>query len=189
MPSQAEIARALDGALLLAKGDARGLDRFDLSIEGFWASFAAALVAAPAYALILAEQYAVTGWPQGLLGTLIAEAIAYGGGWIAFPVAAIFLTRLLGLGTRYIPLIVALNWAAVLQIALYAALVIVTLLLPADLRTLLLFLATIAVLVYQWFVIRTALRTTGTTAFGLVVIDVLLSVAVSRVLDALLQPI
>ena len=188
MPSQAEIARALDGALLLAKGDVRGLDRFDLSIEGFWASFAAALVAAPAYALILAEQYAVTGGPQGLLGTLLAEAIAYGGGRIAFPVAAIFLTRLLGLGTRYIPLIVALNWAAVLQIALYAALVVVTLLLPADLRTLLLFLATIAVLVYQWFVIRTALRTTGTTAFGLVVIDVLLSVAVSRVLDALLQP-
>ena len=50
------------------------------------------------------------------------------------------------------------------------------------------FAATIAVLVYQWFVIRTALATTGATALGLVVIDVLLSITTSRILDGMLQP-
>ena len=59
------------------------------------------------------------------------------------------------------PLIVANNWSAVIQVALYTAVVIVGAILPAELRTLALFTATIMVLAYQWFVIRTALGTTG----------------------------
>ena len=73
------------------------------------------------------------------------------------------------------PLIVANNWSAVVQVALYTAVVLVGIVLPAPScarwpcspRR-------IAVLAYQWFVIRTALATTGATALGLVVIDVLL---------------
>jgi hypothetical protein len=53
MPSYAEIQRALQGAWLLARGDTRGMGLFDLSVEGFWRSFAAALLAAPAYVLVL----------------------------------------------------------------------------------------------------------------------------------------
>ena len=58
----------------------------------------------------------------------------------------------------------------------------------AQLRALALLVATLTVLTYQWFVIRTALGTSGGTALGLVVIDVLLSMALSRGLDGLLQP-
>ena len=43
-------------------------------------------------------------------------------------------------------------------------------------------------LTYQWFVIRTALGTTNATAFGLVVVDILTSIVLSRGLDSLLQP-
>lgn len=188
MPTSLEIARYLQAAWQLARGDERGIARLDLSLEGFWGSFAAALVAAPAYALVLIEQYATLGWPQHLPGTVLAEILAYLAGWIAFPVAAIFLTRLLDLGARYVPLVVAANWSSVLQITLYALVVLASLAVPRSLRTLLLFAATVAVLVYQWFVIRSALRTTSGIAFALVVIDVLLSMAVSRTLDGLLQP-
>jgi hypothetical protein len=188
LPSQAEIARSLQGAWLLAKGDPRGLDLFDLSLEGFWRSFAAALLAAPAYALVLLEQYAVLGWPQHVAGTILAELVAYVCGWIAFPIAAIFLTRLLNLTQRYVPLVVAGNWAGALQIGLYTVVVVASLVLPREMRTILLLAATMAVLAYQWFVIRTALGTSGGTAFGLVVIDVLLSMTVGRVVDGLLQP-
>ena len=119
---------------------------------------------------------------------MLAESLAYLAGWIAFPIAAVFLSRLLGLGGRYVPLIVAANWSSVLQITLYALVVLAGLALPRGLRTLLLFGTTVAVLVYQWFVIRSALRTSSGIAFALVVIDVLLSMAVSRTLDGLLQP-
>jgi hypothetical protein len=188
MPSYAEIERALQGAWLLARGETRGMGLFDLSVEGFWKSFAAALLAAPAYVLVLLEQYAVLGGPEHLAGTVVAEILAYACGWLTFPVAAIVLTRLLGLGGRYVPLIVASNWGAMLQIGLYTVVVIVTLVMPREVRTFGLFAATAAVLVYQWFVIRTALETSGGIAFGFVVIDVLSSVAVTRGIDGLLQP-
>lgn len=188
MPSQAEIRQALEGAWLLAKGDASGMGRFDLSVDGFWRSFSAILIVAPAYALLLLEQYGRLGWPEQTVATVMAELIAYVAGWLTFPVAAIFLTRLLGLSSRYVPLIVASNWTAVLQITLYMGVVILGLPMPEQLRTLFLLAATIAVLVYQWFVVRTALETSSGTAFGLVVIDILLSLAVSRAIDALLQP-
>jgi hypothetical protein len=188
MPSYAEIQRALQGAWLLARGDTRGMMLFDLSVEGFWRSFAAALLAAPAYALVLLEQYAVLGGPENLGTAVVAEILAYACGWLAFPMAAIVLTRLLGLGARYVPLVVASNWGALLQIGLYTVVVIVSLTMPDELRKLGLFVATAAVLVYQWFVIRTALETSGGIAFGFVVIDVLLSVVVTRSIDGLLQP-
>ena len=117
----------------------------------------------------------------------MAEIASYLLGWLAFPLAAIPLTRLLGLCTRYVPLIVANNWSTVIQVALYTTVVLVGIILPAELRTTALFAATLVVLVYQWFVIRTALATTGVIALGLVVIDVLLSITISRILDGMLQ--
>ena len=187
MPTWPEIVRSVQAAWLLARGDTRGLAGFDLTVEGFWKSFAAALVVAPAYLLVLIDQYRATGWPENGWATALAELVSFAAGWIAFPLAAIPLTRLLGLATRYVPLIVANNWSAVIQVALYTAVVVLGAILPPELRTLALFTATIMVLVYQWFVIRTSLATTGLIAFALVVIDVLLSITVSRILDGMLQ--
>ncbi len=187
MPNWPEIVRSVQAAWFLARGDTRGLAGFDFSVDGFWKSFAAALVVAPAYALVLVDQYRYAGWPENTWGAALAELVSFAVGWVAFPLAAIPLTRLLGLSGRYVPLIVANNWSAVIQVALYTAVVVFGALLPAEMRTLALFTATIMVLVYQWFVIRTALATTGLTAFGLVVIDVLLSITVSRILDGMLQ--
>jgi hypothetical protein len=188
MPTYAEIQRSVEAAWLLARGDQRGMAMFDLSLEGFWKSFAAALLVAPAYGIVLLDQYRLVGWPEHVTGTMFAELVSFVLGWLAFPIVNIFLTRLLGLSTRYVPLIVANNWSAVVQVALYTTVVIVGMVLPADLRTLALFVATLAVLTYQWFVIRTALQTTSATAFGLVAVDILTSIMLSRGLDALLQP-
>lgn len=188
MPSYAEIRRSLEGVWRLARGDQGGMSLLDLSVDGFWRSFAAMLLVAPAYALVVVDQYANLGWPDAPVWTAVAEALSYVCGWVAFPIAAIFLTRLLGLSARYVPLIVANNWSAVVQMALYAAVVLAGTLMPSQLRALALLVATLTVLAYQWFVIRTALGTSSGTALGLVVIDVLLSLALSRGLDALLQP-
>jgi hypothetical protein len=45
VPAWTEVQLAVRGALRLARGDPRGLDFFDASIDGFWRSFRAALVA------------------------------------------------------------------------------------------------------------------------------------------------
>ena len=188
MPSYPYIVRSVQAALLLARGETRGMALLDLSVEGFWRSFSAALIVAPAYLLVLLDQYRLLGWPEHPWSTLVAEIASYLLGWVAFPLAAIPLTRLLGLSTRYVPLIIANNWSTVVQVGLYTTVVLVGIILPAELRTMALFAATLAVLAYQWFVIRTALATTGVIALGLVVIDVLLSITTSRILDGMLQP-
>ena len=169
MPSYAEIRRSLEGVWRLARGDRGGMSLLDLSVDGFWRSFAAALLVAPAYALVVVDQYANLGWPDAPVWTAVAEALSYVCGWVAFPIAAIFLTRLLGLSARYVPLVVANNWSAVVQMALYATVVLSARCChpscarwPCSWRRL-------TVLTYQWFVIRTALGTSGGTALGLVV--------------------
>jgi hypothetical protein len=189
MLSQAELKSAFEGALLLARGDAAGMTRFDLTIEGFWRSFFAIVVAAPAYLLLLVDQYATTGVGAHIGGVIMIEALAYVIGWCAFPVAAIFLTRVLGLGAHYVSLIVASNWSGVLQVLVLAMAVLLGTLLPSALRGLLGLGALVAVLGYQWFVVRTALETTGTTAAALVAVDILLSMLVHEGADALIQTV
>lgn len=186
MPTWPEIARSVDAAWRLARGDAGAVERLDLSVDGFWKSFAAALVVAPAYVLVLLDQYRLAGWPDEPWMTAFVEATGYVIGWLAFPLAAMPLTRLLGVSGRYVPLIVANNWSTVIQVVLYTAVVILGLVMPASMRTTALLTATLTILVYQWFVIRSALATTSGIAAALVVIDLLLSVTVSRVLDGLL---
>lgn len=174
-----EIKRSLFGAWLLARGDTRGMELFDLSVEGFFRSFVAALVAAPVYLLLILDRYQTTGMPAALGSVAAVEAVGYALGWIAFPLLAVLLTRLLGLGHRYVPLIVAGNWAAVLQVTFFLVALLLAGLLPPPMRALILFAATVLVLVYQWFVMRTALQTTGGTAAGLLAVNVLLDTILS----------
>ena len=50
---------------------------------------------------------------------VFVKGIAYGLSWIVFPVAMIFLCRLLGLTETYVPYIIALNWSAIIQTAIF----------------------------------------------------------------------
>lgn len=189
IPSQEEIKTALEGALMLARGNVAGMTRFDLSITGFWRSFFAMALAAPAYLFLLADQYATSSVGAHIAGVVIIEAVAYVVGWCAFPVAAIFLTRLLGLGARYVPLVVAVNWCGVLQLLLLAVAVLLGGLAPPELRGMLGLVALLAVLTFQWFVIRTALETTSGTAAGLLVVDLLLSLLIHEGAGTLIQAV
>jgi hypothetical protein len=188
MPFLADVRRSLEGAALLARLDPSGMERFDLSVEGFWRSFSAALIAAPPYGVLLADRYGREGMGPHVGQVLSAEFLGYALGWIAFPIAALFLTRMLGLGARYVALIVAGNWAAVLQVGLLAAAVIVAGFLPESQRGPIALTVTLAAVAYQWFVVRAALQTSGLIAFGIVVVDVLLSVLLNLFTDSLLQP-
>ncbi len=186
MPSREEIERALIAAWLLAKQDARAMSLFDLTVEGFWRSFFAAVLAAPFYAFLAANEYALTGLPASLSWVVIVHAFGYLLDWASFPLAAILLTKLVGLEQRYVPLIIANNWATVLQLALFTAVVVVALVLPQPLSAILVMSALAAVLFYRWLVARQALMTTGGIALGFVVVDLLLGLMVERITRAML---
>lgn len=188
MPGLDQIRRALEGAWLIARRDPAAMSRFDFTVEGFWASFFAAVIAAPGYFILLASDYAEQGVGANLGEVVLIEAVAYAVLWIAFPVMALLLTQALSLGHRYVPLVVAGNWGAVLQVALLVAVTLVGGFLPEGARTVLRLTAMLVALTYQWQVIRVSLETTGLVATGFMAVDILLAEMIRRGTDALVQP-
>lgn len=188
MPGLAETKRGLEGAWAIARRDPDAMSRFDLTVEGFWASFFAAVVAAPGYLLLLVDQYSTQGLGAHLGEVAFIELLAYGVGWAIFPLAALPLTQALGLGHRYVPLVVASNWGSVLQVALLVCTTVVASVLPEPMRLTLALAAMLVALTYQWQVFRVSLQSTGLIATGLVIVDILISVLVQRTADVFLQP-
>lgn len=178
-------AKAMTGSVMLMTGNSAGLAQFDLSVDGFWRSFQAAIVTAPAYALLLVAQ-PHRGGEVGLGGWQLATsgALTFVFGWLLFPLIALVLCRYYDLSQRYVTLIVAVNWTAVPQIMVFLLAVLLSLALPAPIATLLLLMTTVAVMYIQWFVIRTALATNALTAIGFLVLDIILNQTLQTFIDS-----
>jgi hypothetical protein len=185
MPDQEEVLRSIYAAYRLAWLDRAGMGHFNLSVEGFWNSFFAAVLVAPGYALLVAQDLLARPEAVSPAWAFVIETLAYGIAWAAFPVVALVLTHLMGLSRNYAALIIAANWAAVIQICVFLAAVALGFVLP-PLGALAVTLATGAILLYQWFVIRTALDTTAGIAIALVLVDLLVNLAVNASADSLL---
>ncbi|MCC7271766.1 MAG: hypothetical protein IT561_03795, partial [Alphaproteobacteria bacterium] len=159
-PSATEIARALDGAWRLACRDARGIDNFAGTPESVWKSFFAAVIVAPFFVLLLALRDMPTE-PRGGIGAMILiEAIAYAANWAAFPLAMLYVSRLIGRERRWLLFVEAFNWSAVIQVVLFVIATAITAadLLPEALAQGVAFGVTLLVIVYEWFVARVALQ-------------------------------
>jgi hypothetical protein len=186
MPDREEVLRGLYGAYRLAWFDPSGMTNFNLTVEGFWRSFFAAVLVAPAYAILIAMQLSAETDELNLALVLLTEGIGYVLAWSAFPLIAIVLTRLLGLDRNYVALIVAVNWSAVLQTGAFLAVLLLGLIAPEGLGTLIVTLTTLAILIYQWFVIRTALDTTGGIALMLLLVDLVVTTMINAGADRML---
>ncbi|WGF89295.1 hypothetical protein [Marinivivus vitaminiproducens] len=184
IPSQAEIRSSLQGAFRLARFDEGGVHDFNLSLPGFWQSFFAAVLVAPGYVLLVAQKAANEPEPidLGLFG--LVELVGFVLSWIVFPLAAIPLTRLLGLDHRYAVLIIASNWAKVVQMIAFLASLLVAAILPPEGGAPVILIVTVAILVYQWFIARVTLDTSASIAAGVVAVDLLLGIFVSGLIES-----
>jgi hypothetical protein len=185
MPDHEEVLRSIYGAYRLAWLDRSGMSHFNLSVDGFWRSFFAAVLVAPGYALLVVQELVARPEAVSPAWAFVVETLAYGIGWAAFPLVAIVVTQLLGLSRNYAAMIIAANWAAVIQIGAFLAAVALSFVLP-PLGGLLVTLATGAIMFYQWFVIRTALDTTAGMAVALVLVDLLVNSAINVTAESLL---
>ena len=184
IPDQQEVARSIYGAYRLAWLDRSGMSHFNLSVDGFWHSFFAAVLVAPGYALLVVQDLIDRPEAVSPAWAFVIETLGYAISWAAFPLIAIVATQLLGLSRNYAAMIIAANWAAVIQIGAFLVAVALGFVLPA-LAGFTVTLATVAILVYQWFVFRTALNTTGGIAIALVLVDLLANAAISLTADSL----
>lgn len=184
MISRRETDRALIGAwrLFLNKPDA--LQFFDTGVEGFWRSFQAILLVAPAYAIAaLADRVSVIHslppdtYSDGVFWS--AKAVSLCLDWIAFPILLAAAAGFIGVGRGYVPYIAVRNWATVLMTVPFAAIAMLQLLGISEDVLLLPSLAALAFSLRLTFII--ARRTLGVTvdvAAALVLLDWLVSIAI-----------
>lgn len=133
MPSAEEIQRYLTGAWRLATGRTDGLAMLDISADGFWNSFFAIPVAFPA--LVVGWVSAANGLGGetfgGRLSVLLRLATIDLLTWVV-PIALLaVLARPAGIAQRFVPYVVASNWASALFIWMMLPPAIVNLFWPA----------------------------------------------------------
>ena len=184
-----DLSAGVYGAWRLAWADPRGLDYFDASERGFWQSFWAAAIAAPAYALIVGINLAT---PDELGGAqidgtrlLLIELIAYVMGWTAFPLLMVTIAQKLGRDAQYARYIVASNWGGLIEITAFLPAVALGETVPA--LSVLPALVGCAMFAYQWFIARTALALTNRQALIPVAVNFALGVAIALVARALIM--
>jgi hypothetical protein len=186
MPTAAwrEVRFALVGVLRLARGDRGGLSCFDRSIDGFWRSFRAAVIAYPLYLILLTMKVTVAEWQKsGGLWIVSVETIAYVIAWSAFPLIMVTVTRWLDRAHRFFDFMVPYNWSQLPQTALFAlvGLEAESGVFGAPSGQAVEVVAAIAVLVYEWYIARVALDITAVAAVLVVFVDLVLGVLINNV--------
>jgi hypothetical protein len=185
MPDRHEIASSLYGAYRLAWFDEGGMSYFNISVEGFWRSFFAAVILAPFYLLSIGPELLN---PEG--GFSFWAALVHFGtyaiSWVLFPLVAFFATDLLGLGQRFTALVVAVNWSSILIFGLLTISVGLAALAQHAIIELALVVLTAGLIVYHWFVIKTALESTAPVAIAFVLFNFLLGAMLQQVTQRLI---
>lgn len=179
-----EVASGVYGAWLLARRRPEGLNWLDASIDGFWRSFWAAVLVAPAF-LVLELITGGFGKDPGVRAIAV-KLIAYVIDWVAFPLLMAFIADSLGKGAGYLRYIVAYNWSAVVQMAVLLPAAVLAVLAPSGATVMLVQGVFIVLLVYRAYVAHVALEVGIGTAAGIVLMDVLLSGLTNAVSDRLI---
>ena len=191
MPDRDEIVRSLTGAwrLFLDRPDAMRF--FDVSVDGFWRSFAAVVLILPAYALfalveridILDEPVVDPAFGDGsfVANKLLTLALD----WVTLPILLAAFAKPLGVGRTYAAYVVARNWCAVLATAPFGIVALLSLLGllstgPASVISLVILAVVIR---YNYMIARRALGADVGLAVGLVVADFAISLLVIGAID------
>ena len=183
-----DIAFGLFGAWRLAHFDSSGMQYVDDTVEGFWKSFFAAVIALPGYGALRAiamvsnpEALPTASWPR----TVAVFAIAYVIAWTSFPVVMTVVAEILDRRDQFIRLIVAYNWSAVIQVAVLLPVAVLVAAGGGGASVLLYFAVMAAIMVYLWFIVRTALDVPGPTAAALVGLDFVINLLINGVVDVM----
>ncbi|MBI1238524.1 MAG: hypothetical protein GC199_04200 [Alphaproteobacteria bacterium] len=196
------VSRHLRAVWGLLQRDPAAAEALDQSVTGFFRSFAAAILLLPLFGFLVLVQrdyynaavqldpsQGLSPLPPYTAAGLFFEFVAYLLQWAAFPIAMVYLARLLGVTDRYIPFIVAHNWSAVPTVAITSvpfalfALGVLSVAIVSFLN-----IAAMAFAFYfRWTIAMQTLRVPGFTAAGLILIDVLLSLVITLALGALIS--
>jgi len=170
MITRQEILISLFGAWRLLLRDRRGIEWFDVSIDGYWKSFFCAAVVLPGYAIWFTFTVYDASFEMGIFRILIVEGIGYVIGWAAWPLLMVYIATALDRDRNYIRYIIAYNWSAGIVIVIYLIVLFLRQLgfVPEGIMALFSFMALVAILSYHWYVLRIGLEVSAGASAGLV---------------------
>jgi hypothetical protein len=172
-----EASYALFGAWRLAHFDLQGTAYFDRSPQGALRSFWVAAILLPAYAVMVLLHLIERPPTLGPAALVLVHGVGYLVGWTAYPVAMLWLARLLDREAECFGYIAMYNWSQVLimVVALPVSALRVGQMLPDGVTSLVELILNLAVMAYLWFIARAGLRVGPFAAMGLVALDLTLS--------------
>lgn len=169
MPPAEDIHRHLLGAFRMMAGKRDGLRLLDLSLDGFWNSFFAIVVALPAmlasWVPLAGELAADASFPLRL-SMLVRLALVDVGAWVLPLVALAAVADHAGIRHRFVHYVVATNWGSAIFAWMTLPVSLVRLIFPAnvDLAAGLSLIVFIATLVLYWRLTNAALEKGAVTA-------------------------
>ena len=189
IPSLRDIVYGIYGAWRLARLDRGGLVYFDRSAEGFWKSFFAAALIAPAYLILVTIDVTERDTSAGALRLFIVFISAYTLRWTVYPLVTRAVTQAIGRESAYISFIVAFNWAQVIQMIVYLPIIVLSTigLIPEGMSALLHMVVYAIILAYQWFITRTTLDISPFAAAGFVALDLVISIVITGMADGMIR--
>jgi hypothetical protein len=179
----AYVRENLAGAWEVMLGRPDGAVRIDTSIEGFWRSFAVIVLVAP-FALLsfLSEEPIAAEGAASSAATVSLPlfAVAVIIDWVTFPLIFAFVARAFALGSRYVPFIVARNWASVIVGAMIAVLDALHLLgiVPQTVMPFAVIGALAVALRFSYVIARTTLGVSMALALPIVLLDYVVSLTI-----------
>ena len=174
-----DAAAVIWGLARILRLDANGFAAFRADLAGFWQSFLAALIVMPFFLLTLAVHMA-EGGEERPVHYVLAQLIAYGVGWVLYPLLMVYIADHLDRGGRYFAYMVPYNWFHVVQSAVLFPIPLIGLV-NQDMAAFLVLMGLSAAMMYRWFIASRTLQIDGMTAVALVAIDFLLSLLVSGI--------
>lgn len=181
----------LAGASQILLGRPEGLNRLDTSLEGFWRSFGIVIIVAPIAFLTLVGEEPPADPNAVVLPLTAARILSYGVtlliDWFAFPLVFALLAPSFGLGSRYVPFIVARNWASIIISAIIAIVHVLRIfeLLPTTVLPYALLVVLAIAIRLSYVLVRTTLSVSIAIALSIVVLDFLLSLVIWSAFDRL----
>lgn len=189
-----EVHRSFRGTLDLLNSRVEGLKAFDMSERGFWRSFAALWLTLPAYVVSLAFERLRLGLLQpdrSLLDNLWLDlVVAFGhvAGFLALPVAMIWIARWFRLEKAYVPFVIVTNWISVIGMLVLSVPAMLMLLgwAPPGLASLFSLAFAVIIVRLQWFATKSTLSLASLPALGIVVFGIVLNSFVGIAMRSLL---
>jgi hypothetical protein len=190
-----EVNRSFRGTLDLLNSRAEGLKAFDMSERGFWRSFAALWLTLPAYVVSLAFERLRLGLLQpdrSLLDNFWVDlVVAFGhvAGFLALPVAMIWIARWFRLKKAYVPFVIVTNWISVIGMLVLSVPAMLMLLgwAPPGLASLFSLAFAVIIVRVQWFATKSTLSLASLPALGVVVLGIVLNSFVGIAMRGLLS--